>query len=466
MKTHARWLAGLLAGLGLVGRGWADPADSDPVPIRRLDSLRADGTRQTVIEILPTTQVEGPPTELPPADHPDPPAPPVPPTPVRPTPIPPAAPVPPTVVGVEPMFVPGFGPNLWAEVDYIQWWYRGGFLPPLVTAGSPSDPIPGALGQPGTRVLYGGGPVDSEWSPGGRARLGGFFGGAPVGWEVGGFYTVPQEAIGVFGSGAVPVLARPFFDTFLATPASLLFGAPGAFEGLIATRTRTSFWGLEANGVAALEPDGSLIGFAGYRYLQMTDEVAVGGRYTLGPGGLAFVNGLGLLTGATGTIEDRVRARNEFHGAQVGGRYRGEYGPFGVEVRASVAVGLGTERVNLEGSTQTVDADGTRRTAPAGLLVQPSNAGQYGRDRLTVVPEVGTRVFVRVSPNVCLHAGYDFIYWASVARAGDQLDYAVDTRQAPFSGNFTGGPGFRPISPVRDTAFWAHGFNVGVRLEY
>jgi hypothetical protein len=69
-------------------------------------------------------------------------------------------------------------------------------------------------------------------------------------------------------------------------------------------------------------------------------------------------------------------------------------------------------------------------------------------------------------PGVSLHAGYDFLYWASVARAGDQLDNAVDTRQMPSSGNFTGGPGFRPVSPLRDTAFWAHGFSVGVRVEY
>jgi len=355
------------------------------------------------------------------------------------------------------------GPTVWAEADYLMWWYRGGSIPPLVTAGSALDTVPGALGQPGTRVLYGGGRTESEWLPGARARVGGSAGG-PVGWELGGFYTRPQDETGVFGSS--DVLARPYYDALLATPSSLLFGAAGAFEGTVTTHTRTTFWGAEANGTATMSPDGAHTAFLGYRYLQMTDDLSVAGRYTLGPGGLAFVNGISLLPGATGLIADRVRTRNEFHGGQLGWKYQGGYGRFGLDVRASVAVGVGSERIHLEGSTQTVDADGTVRTAPAGLLVLPSNAGQYGRDMLTVVPEVGVRLSMCIVPGVSVHAGYDFLYWAQVARAGDQLDHVVDPRQLPSSGGFTGGPGFRPVSPLRDTAFWAHGVNVGVRFEY
>src|SRR5207237_3203376 len=82
---------------------------------------------------------------------------------------------------------PVWGSSFWAEADYLMWWYRGGSLPPLVTAGSPTDPIPAALGQPGTVVLFGGGRAEPEWVPGGRLRLGGAANGS-FGWEVGGFY--------------------------------------------------------------------------------------------------------------------------------------------------------------------------------------------------------------------------------------------------------------------------------------
>jgi hypothetical protein len=423
MRTHTRWVASLLTGLGL-----AAPLVADPT---RFDTVGPDGQRTTVIDVRPTTDLSAAPGERHDAWA--------------------ASPV--------------WGPKFWAEADYLQWWYRGGSLPPLVTTGSPTDPIPGALAEPGTVVLFGGGRTEPEWTPGGRVRLGGTANGS-FGWEVGGFYTRPQSESGAFLSAGLPVLARPYFDSFLVTPASLLFGAAGAFDGLVTVNTRTAFWGLEANGTCALDDCGTHTAFVGYRYLQMTDELSVSGQYILGPGGLAFANGVSLLPGATGLIGDHVRTHNEFHGAQIGWKYHGGYGRFGLDLRTSVAVGVGEERVDLNGTTQTVDADGTIRTAPAGLLVQASNAGRYGRDVLTVVPEVGVRLSACLMPGVSVHAGYDFLYWASVARAGDQLDHVVDTRQAPFSGSFTGGPGFRPVSPLRDTAFWAHGLNVGLRVEY
>jgi hypothetical protein len=445
MHSAARRLTVLLAGLGLAGPAPADPARAEPAPPhRRYETTTSGGTRKTVIELEPAGGEAAP--------------------------GPPAAPVPPAPAGPpDGPFVAeacAGGPRVWAEVDYLQWWYRPGAVPPLVTAGSLLDPVPGALGQPGTRVRYGNGPGTAEGTGGARARVGGWAAGGPVGWEVGGFYTVPQEQRGAFAPTGGDVLARPFFDALLNTPSSLLFGAPDAFDGSVSTFTRTTFWGLEANGLAAMSPDGAHTAFAGYRFLRMTDELAVSGRYLLGPGGLAFVNGVSLLPGATGLVEDRVFTRNEFHGGQVGWKYHGGFGRVGVDVRAAVAVGVGSERVDLAGSTRTVDADGVVRTAPAGLLVQASNAGRYGQDRLTVVPEVGARVSVCLAPGVSVHAGYDFLYWASVARAGDQLDHVVDTRQLPSGGTFTGGPGFRPVSPLRDTAFWAHGFNFGVRFEY
>src|SRR5688572_15167165 len=47
-------------------------------------------------------------------------------------------------------------PGLWASFEYLNWWIRSGPVSaPLVTVGDPTDPIPGAIGQPGTRVLSG-----------------------------------------------------------------------------------------------------------------------------------------------------------------------------------------------------------------------------------------------------------------------------------------------------------------------
>src|SRR5947209_5575566 len=44
----------------------------------------------------------------------------------------------------------------YAEVDYLLRWFKPVCLtPPLLTIGSPTSAVPGALGQPGTQVVVG-----------------------------------------------------------------------------------------------------------------------------------------------------------------------------------------------------------------------------------------------------------------------------------------------------------------------
>src|SRR5438132_527200 len=61
--------------------------------------------------------------------------------------------------------------RFWVSAEYLYWWTKGMHVPPLVTAGSATDTIPGALGQPGTRVLLGG-DIDSEGHSGARFSAG------------------------------------------------------------------------------------------------------------------------------------------------------------------------------------------------------------------------------------------------------------------------------------------------------
>src|SRR5207253_2607656 len=59
---------------------------------------------------------------------------------------------------------------LWFSGEYLLWWTKGSNLPPLVTTGSPAAARPGALGQPGTSVLFGG---DVDSGPRSGARFAG-----------------------------------------------------------------------------------------------------------------------------------------------------------------------------------------------------------------------------------------------------------------------------------------------------
>src|SRR5947209_20342763 len=68
-------------------------------------------------------------------------------------------------VSSEPVIKPAEVPNepglrIWGTAEYLLWWVRRGNVPPLVVTGSATDPFPGALEQPGTRVLFGGHALD------------------------------------------------------------------------------------------------------------------------------------------------------------------------------------------------------------------------------------------------------------------------------------------------------------------
>ncbi len=360
------------------------------------------------------------------------------------------------------------GPALsfFAEMDFLHWWYRGSSLPPIVSTGSAADFAPAALGQ-GSTFSAGDGLAGAQSARGFRLAVGGTIDGT-FGVELAWLYTQPQADTATIRSTEYPILARTFYDTATNSEGSFLFGFPTAFDGSIAVATRTSFWGLEAN-LTANAGDSGFSGFVGYRYLQLTDDLQITGQYNVGPNGLSFLNGLNLLPGAQGTQVDQFSVENDFHGAQFGGRYRSCFGRFGIDVRASLAVGQVNQRLTVQGATQATDGDGQNLAAVGGLLAQNSNIGTFQRDTLTVVPEIGAKAFFNVTQAVSFQVGYNVLYWGSVLRAADQIDRVVDTRQSPTSTNFVtpaGALGARPIVPLSDTSFWAQGVSVGLRLEY
>ena len=75
-----------------------------------------------------------------------------------------------------PMPEPATVPRFWIRTDYLLWWNKKGPLSaPLATQGSINDPIPGALGQPNTQVLYGGNGIDFRALNGLRIESGFWF---------------------------------------------------------------------------------------------------------------------------------------------------------------------------------------------------------------------------------------------------------------------------------------------------
>jgi len=80
-----------------------------------------------------------------------------------------ADPSPPRLVRKAPLPPPSSG-KFWIEASALYWTAKGDRLPAMVTQGGT-----GALGAPGTSVLFGNTDVADGWRPGARVRLGYWF---------------------------------------------------------------------------------------------------------------------------------------------------------------------------------------------------------------------------------------------------------------------------------------------------
>src|SRR5262249_59900165 len=102
-----------------------------------------------------------------------------------------------------------------------------------------------------------------------------------------------------------------------------------------------------------------------------------------------------------------------------------------------------------------------------GLLALSSNIGHYDRERFTVIPEVGLNVGYELSEHCRLTVGYNFLYWSSVVRPGDQIDRNVDVTLIPnFIASDLPTGQRRPAPLLQKTDFWAQGLSVGVEIKW
>ena len=104
-----------------------------------------------------------------------------------------------------------------------------------------------------------------------------------------------------------------------------------------------------------------------------------------------------------------------------------------------------------------------------GLLATGPNLGHFSRDRFAVVPEFTLNLGYRLTPNLKVYTGYNFLYWSSVLRPGDQIDRVVDLTFVPnnpmspppvFSGQV------RPQALLKATDFWAQGVQFGLEWRW
>lgn len=379
----------------------------------------------------------------------------------------------------------GAGGQFWLRGEYLLWWTQGAQGPPLVTTGAPGiSPLPGALGQVGTSTVFGGSDFDDRPRSGGRFTAG--FWVDPcrmVGLEASYFFLANRTDHFNATSNATlgsQLIARPFFDVSTGTQNAQLVAFPalangsnmltatglGIASGDIRVSRYSRLQGADINALCGLCSgcDYWVQMLAGFRYLNLEEGIAVDETTRVNPALPSFSPFFG---GSTISISDRFDTRNNFYGGQVGMRGEVRRGRMFVEVQSKVALGVTNQVVDIQGSTTIASPDGTTSTFPVGFLASGSNSGRYEQNKFSVVPEVGVNAGFLVTPNLRAFVGYNFLYWSSVVRPGDQIDTNLSGTQIPTDPRYNPAAGpYRPTATLNDTGFWVQGVSFGLELRY
>lgn len=354
---------------------------------------------------------------------------------------------------------PATGLRFWASAEYLLWWSTQPNLPPLVTGGNLADQFPGALGQPGTNVLFGGQQNYGAMN-GLRLTVGGWLNRNPCwGWEVNGFFFEQQTSSFSTASDAQgnPPTYFPIYRPDVNREGVIRISNPiNNLVGSVDIGTASRLWGMEANGLFKLRDMGcwhvALIG--GFRYLDLQESVTIGAVFD------------DPLFDIHRTIGESFTTRSQFYGGQVGAKVGSQWGKFSADFTGKLALGVTRQVVNIQGSDTISGAGaGGGGTFAEGIYAQTSNIGQQTASNFAVIPQGQ----VKVGYDLCRFAratfGYEFLYWSSVVRAGDQIDRRVDVTQAKSFGGSGAAVAF-PEAQINRSGYWAHGVTFGLEFRY
>jgi hypothetical protein len=309
-------------------------------------------------------------------------------------------------------------------------------------------------------VLFGG-PVNGGLTAGGRITVGYWIDFEQTCGIEGYFFQLGART-DRFGAGTPGNVGRPFFNVATGMPDAEFVSVPGFLDGTVQVSASTGsflgagvltrhnlYWGCNAH----------LDALVGYRYLSLIDDLgvienltSVDPTQTVAPLGTRII------------VMDSFHTSNRFHGGDIGlsGEYR--WNSWSLGGTARIALGATQERVDINGSTIVIVPGFAPVTSPGGLLALSSNSGIRTRDVFAVVPEIQAQLAYQISARTRIHVGYNFLYWSRVARAGDQIDLAVNPALLPPAT-----PGASPLRPAftfQGADFWAQGINLGLDFRF
>ncbi len=346
-----------------------------------------------------------------------------------------------------------------AQAEVLLWWVRAADVPVLATTADGQGT--GFLGTPGTQVLLGPGTFGDTSRTGLRVRAGTLLGeSGSAGLDAGFFYLGDKSSDFRVDSGQFPTIARPFFAPNFNREFAELVAFPGLSTGALEVRSTSRLWGADVNTrcVMCTPCDRRSEVFAGYRHLNLREDLSITEFITAGPTSPDPV-------GTSIVVQDAFRTRNQFHGGQVGYAFARRYGALEFDGRLSVALGVTHQEIEIAGfQTRTRPGQGTENFT-GGLLAAGPNLGTFTRNVFSVAPEATFNVGLRLTDRLKTYVGYNFLAWSNVVRPGDQIDRTVDLSfvpngpRVPLSVN-------RPLPTFQQSNLWAQGIQFGVEYRW
>jgi hypothetical protein len=353
--------------------------------------------------------------------------------------------------------------QFWAAADFLVAWFSGDRLPPLVTT-SPAGTArasAGVLGLGTTTTLFGDSVVNRDARVGFRLGFGYWFEPERLcGVEAGGMMLESQATLFAASSSGTPILARPFFNTSTGAQDAALIAFPGSSSGAIAARAASGNF-YEAH----VDLTGNLLStescrvdsIFGYRFYRYDEGLSIQQSITNSP---TFVPGTQFLG------RDDFATKNEYHGGDLGFRTLLTRDDFSLCLLTKLGVGRVSRTVKINGG-EVIEVPGEAPVVQAGnLLALPTtNIGSHHSDDWTVLPELGVTLGWRVSPGVHVTVGYSLLWLDRIARAADQIDFAVNPTLLPSAGGTPTGPNRPAFEFVRNDA-WLQSVSLGVEFTY
>jgi hypothetical protein len=392
--------------------------------------------------------------------------------------------------------------QFWIRGEYLGWTLKKSPVPiPLITSASFSDPISGAIGQPGTKVLLGNKAKNMGWQNGFQLTAGAIINEKQSISVEGCYFLVPKVTkknfLSTTGEPGSPDFAVPIFDVtgfwgLNGVPGETVYLLPGplfsdpGFEARFKLKVSSQFQGAEFNSLIYF---GSREGFnveglGGFRWLQLQENFTFAARSMSVPN-VSFPPGFY-------NFKDRFNTNNNFFGGQLGLRFQYENSYWHLESTTKIGLGVLNQRVDIHGVGETLGGNlffatnGPAQKLVGGVFSQPTNIGKHTRNAFATNFETGFRAGYKINNQLEIYLGYNFLLLNHVARPGDQINRKINptltgladvsratvgigTKPIPFG---VPGAAEAPAGPkepdfhFKTKLFWAQGLVGGLVLRF